>query len=347
MTKENPELPADLPEDVAISWFLRRSIAPLTDAEQAEFETWLEESSDHHEAFLEVEQFWAGSAQLAALPKFDDKRRAILRRIDRSAITRRAVLAGVAAVAVMAAAIGVRELEGPRRLADQAFRTAVGQQATVTLPDGSVVTLNTDTVVRTKEDEGRRLVFLDKGQAYFRVAKDRRHPFVVSAAGRTVTALGTAFDVRVDGGALRVVLVEGKVRVEGDAASERASGPKGAPAPAGAAASVRATEMEAGSELIAQSPADWRVTRTDVASATSWTRGKIVFDDESLGDVVAELNRYSERKIAIADPGLAGVRISGVYRPGDIEALAFGLRQTGIAKLERDAGGEARIVALR
>src|SRR5690606_13157038 len=141
-------------------------------------------------------------------------------------------------------------------------------------------------------------VYLDRGQAFFKVARDRRHPFVVAAAGRTVTALGTAFDLRVDDGGLKVVLVEGKVRVE---AARPAAG-AASPAPA---AAPMATDMSAGSRLVARDDTEWRLTPTDVGRQTSWLKGQLVFDGAPLGEVVEEMNRYSTRKIAIADPALA------------------------------------------
>ncbi len=331
-----------------MDWFLRRSVAPLAAAEAAAFEAWLAASPANRDAYVAVEEFWAGAGQLEALSKFGDKRRAVLRTMDVTRTARRGAMAGLACLVLAAAGAGLYGLVTPKSLATQSFRTAVGQQATVTLPDGSAVTLNTDTVVRTKADGERRLVYLDKGQAYFRVAKDRRHPFIVTAAGRTVTALGTAFDVRIDGGALKVVLVEGKVRVEAAEPNPPGTAPaaKSAKRPADRS-SGRSTEMEAGSQLVALEQADWRLTRADVTRETSWTRGKIVFDDEALGDVVAELNRYSERKIVIADRRLADERISGIYRPGDIEGFARALRHTGLARLEEHSGGEVRIVAGR
>ena len=214
-------------------------------------------------------------------------------------------------------------------MADQSFQTVVGQRATVTLPDGSSVTLNTDTVVRTRADQ------------------DRRHPFVVAAGGRTVTALGTAFDIRIDRGARKVVLVEGRVRVES------ARPPAALPPPQGKAAAVvkppmdRATEMSAGSQLVAPDDADWRLTRTDVERETSWLHGQLVFDDEALGDVVAELNRYSTRKIVIADAELAQRRLSGIYTPGDINGFAHALKATGVGRVGEETDTEVRIVAIR
>lgn len=339
---------ADTPhKDAAVEWFLRRSVAPLTPEEAAAFEAWLDASPANREAYATVTEFWAAAAQLENLPRFEGKRQTILRTMDRARTTRRAAMVGAfAALAVGITGVGVVGLSGPKPLATQAFKTAVGQQATVTLPDGSVVTLNTDTVVRTKADDGRRMVYLDKGQAFFRVARDRRHPFIVSAGGRTVTALGTAFDVRLEAGALKVVLVEGKVRVEAPALAPSSSLVPGSPAGAGPATRpMRSTDMEAGSQLVALGESDWRLTRADIERETSWTSGKIVFDDESLGDVVAELNRYSSRKIVIADAHLTGERISGVYKPGDIEGFARALRHTGLAELREDSSGQVRIVA--
>ena len=108
-----------------------------------------------------------------------------------------------------------------------------------------------------------------------------------------------------------------------------------------------ATDMSAGSQLVAPDDADWRLTRTDVARETSWLRGQIVFDDETLGDIVAELNRYSTRKIVISDPVLADRRLSGIYTPGDVLGFSRALKTTGLAEAREEPGGEFRIVALK
>jgi len=208
------------------------------------------------------------------------------------------------------------------------------------------VTLNTDTVVRTTADDDRRLVYLDKGQAFFRVAKDARRPFVVTAAGRTVTAIGTAFDVRVDHGALKVVLVEGKVRVE--SAKPQAAPQKtqtavpGSPPPA----APMSTDMSAGSQLVAPDDADWRLTRTDVARETSWLKGQLVFDGVGLAIIVEELNRYSTRKMVVADPRLAERRLSGNFAPGDVHGFSRALRAAGVADIREESDGEIQIIPL-
>jgi transmembrane sensor len=328
--------------EAAVDWFYRRQAGPLSDADAQAFSEWLAEPANR-DAYLAVEAFWAGAAQAQDLPRFDAKRDQILKDVNRQRVTRRAGAASLVALVAVIIGGGVYQVTAPKALVTQSFHTAVGQQATVVLPDGSKITLNTDTVVRTRADGERRLVYLDKGQAFFRVAHDRRHPFVVTAAGRTVTALGTQFDVRVESGALKVLLVEGKVRVQ--------TAPAPAPAPGGAPAAptplaARSTDMEPGSEFVALTDGDWRMSRVNVERETSWLHGKIVIDDRPLGEVVAELNRYSQHKMVIEDDGLAKVRLSGIYQPGDAKEFADSLRFAGVAKMQQGADGSLRIVPL-
>jgi transmembrane sensor len=143
----------------------------------------------------------------------------------------------------------------------------------------------------------------------------------------------------VEGGALKVVLVEGKVRVESAKAV--------AARHAAAAPIQQATEMSAGSQLMAVSEGDWRLTQTDVVRETSWLRRQIVFDDQSLNDIVAEMNRYTTRKMVIDDPELAARRLSGIYTVGDLAAFSEALRGYGVAELKEDTQGQVHVVALK
>lgn len=331
----------------AMDWVLRRDAGALTATEAEAFEAWLARSPLHRERFESTASFWSATSQLGSHPRMAEKRRWALALADRSRLTRRAIAASIAALVLGAGggSVLLHQSLGPKPLATQAFSTVVGQQATVTLPDGSTVTLNTDTRVRTVADPHKRLVYLDRGQAFFRVAKDPRRPFVVNAGGRTVTALGTAFEVRVDKGAFKVVLVEGRVRVE----APQAATAKGGVAPSSAPQSAPpiATDMSAGSQLVAASDADWSVSRINVVQETSWLQGQLIFDDEALGDVVAELNRYSPRKMVFTDSQLAARRISGVYTPGDVQAFSLALRDAKVADIRETGDGQIQIVPLR
>lgn len=340
MTRLMDEIAADTRKDAAVDWFLRRAAGPLTAAEADAFKAWLAEAPGNERTYATLDLAWSAAGEAESHPTVSARNQVLVKAVDRARTTRRGVIAALTIVVIGGAGAGWYGLTAPRPLATQAFETAVGQQATVTLPDGSKVTLNTDTVVRTRADQNRRLVYLDRGQAFFQVARDRRRPFVVTAAGRTVTAVGTAFDVRVDQGALKVVLVEGKVRVEPAA-------PKALQAPSDTAPVARTTEMTAGSQLVAPDDSDWRLTRTDVGRETSWLQGQIAFDDASLGEIVAELNRYSTRKIVIVDETLAKKRLGGIYKPGDLDGFSRALRSYGIAEVREESEGELRVVALR
>lgn len=327
------ELDIDPRKSAALDWWVRRRSASA-DVSFA-FEAWLD-APGNAEAYAEIERAWSAVAMAGEDPELMALRKSVS---ARGGPPRRAIAAGLVAALLGVSALGAYQVLTPKALADQSFRTAVGQRATVSLPDGTSVTLNTDTVVRTRADGERRLVYLDRGQAYFKVARDRRRPFVVTAAGRTVTALGTAFDVRVDGRGLKVVLVEGKVRVESlKPPTETRTGP---------AQSALATEMGAGSQLVAPDDADWRVTRTDTARETSWLRGRIVIDDKPLSEVVEELNRYSDRKVVLADAALGEAHLSGIFRPGDLDGLARAIETSRLGKVSESNASELRIVAMK
>jgi len=333
----------DAVREEAMAWRVRHEAGDLSQAERDAFEGWLARCPEHQDAYAGVEEFWAAAGELGRHPNYLAIRERAEAAVDRARFTRRALAAGLAAVVVGLGSAGFYFQLSPRSLADQSFRTAVGQRATVSLPDGSQVTLNTDTVLRTRADDNRRLVYLDRGQAFFKVAHDRRHPFVVSAAGRTVTALGTAFDVRVDRGELKVVLVEGRVRVQ----AAKPPPPAKSVAPAAQPAAPMATDMSAGSQLVAVNDSEWRLTPTNVDLETSWLKGQLIFDDEPLGEVVDEVNRYSTRKIAIADARLAERRVSGNVAPGDVHGFAMILQAAGVASLKEEPDGRIQIVAVK
>ena len=329
------ELDIDPRRSAALDWWVRRRSASA-DVSSA-FEAWLKETPDNADAYAEIESAWASMATAVEDPDLVAFRRSVS---GRTGLPRRAIAASLAAAVLGVSALGAYQLLTPKALVDQSFRTAVGQQATVTLPDGRIVTLNTDTMVRTRADDERRLVYLERGQAYFKVAKDRRHPFVVTVRPAAVTALGTAFDVRVDGRELKVVLVEGRVRVETLKPAPTAE--KAAPSQDGLV-----TEMGPGSQLVAPDDADWRVTRTNTARETSGLQGRIVIDDKPLSEVVEELNRYSNRKVVLADPALGEAHLSGIFRPGDLNGLIIALETSKLGRVVDNTGSEVRIVAMK
>lgn len=193
------------------------------------------------------------------------------------------------------------------------YRTQIGERLTVGLSDGSTMTLNTHSRAVVHFRRGERGVTLLDGQALFDVARNPKQPFVVTAADRRVTALGTMFDVRVSERDVAVTLLEGRVAV--DAASEAVS----------AAAPLR-TELAPGEQFVAaRDPIATEtlpmVRQVDVERTLGWRSGQILFDDDPLQEVIAEVNRYSRRQVMLADPSLAGLRISGAFNSANPAAF--------------------------
>jgi transmembrane sensor len=330
--------------EIATDWFARRRSGEMTPAETDALAAWLAQDEAHAEAFAAAGRMWSASGldairehpQILAL-----RERGLARRSRR----RWWMAAAPAAAACLAALIALPGVLGPglptapELLApsiQQEFRTSVGQRTTVRLPDGSLVTLDTDTVLRTRETAHRRLIFLDKGQAFFKVAHDKSRPFVVSAGGRTVTATGTAFSVRVAPKVFDVVLVEGSVRVESPVRATPLGLPTGR---------VQATEMQAGSELAAFDNRHWTVREADPAADTAWLHGRLVYKAAPLSEVVADMNRYSEKKIVIADAAVATRQLSGTYRAGDVEGFVKAVQDYGLARVASNDEGEVELTA--
>lgn len=329
------------PADVAARWFARRRLGGLDPLEQEAFDAWIQESAEHQLAYAEVEAAWRGVEDIRNDPRVMAMREQAVRR---NAPWRRFLApASIAAGLLLCVLAGWWAYDAGfipnRQFHTQSFRTAVGERSTIKLPDGSVVTMNTDTILRTEAAQGRRLVHLERGEAYFQVAKDASRPFIVSAAGRTVTALGTAFEVRVDSGRFEVTLVEGKVRVESPVADAgRAGG-------AARGAATQATEMAPGTQLVASDDTAWRLEEINAQQETSWLTGQLVFRAQPLAEVVAELNRYSHRQLEIDGQALADIPITGTFRPGDNESFAAAVTAYGMARAEEGPGGSIRLVA--
>jgi transmembrane sensor len=324
-------------EGQATTWFARQRSGEMAPDEAAALQVWLDADLRHRLAFEAVEALWGGFGETRDAPEILAMRADARRKPGRTVVWRAA--AGLVVAAVLGAGVwgGAHlNLFRSHELPNQTFRTEIGQRSTVTLPDGSVVTLNTGTVLRTRADGDRRLLYLDRGQAFFKVAKDRAHPFVVHAAGRKVTALGTAFDVRAEKGRFEVTLVEGKVRVESPLPAPLRARLPSAPA-------VQTTEMVAGNQFVAADTGRWSVEPTDTERETAWLTGWLTFENEPLGQVVGELARYSDAKILLEDPALAAMPVSGRFKAGDLDAFLKAVKIYDIEPVAAPRDGVVRL----
>lgn len=212
------------------------------------------------------------------------------------------------------------------------YVTGVGQQEKVELDDGSVVELNTDTQIRVEYDGDHRNIRLLKGEAHFSVAKDREKPFRVYADSNFVEAVGTAFSVKKWGDKVDILVTEGRVGiaavpVESDTtvASENAIIPP---------KNILLGLLEASQSLTLDSTtrsADaisakvLEIPQAELVRRVSWRDGLLVFNGETLDEVVAEISRYTRLSIEVVDPGAKELQVGGRYKTADIEGLLVAL----------------------
>lgn len=316
-------------EQVAADWFALRRSGPMADDDAQAFEAWLATDPEHRAAYDNLEHYW----QIAAAVREDPEVLAMRDAAGRHWGLRRVAAWGVGVAASLAVLVlAAVWLWSPVLISGrQNFHTAVGQTQTVMLPDGSAVTLDTDSVMRVHLTAGERRIQLDRGRAFFRVAHDASRPFRVVAAGRTVTALGTVFEVRADPRRFEVTLVEGRVRVEEP--------------PKRATARPAAVELTPGAQLVATANSNWAVAETDVARETSWLDGRLAFDNDPLSAVIAEMNRYSDKKIVIRDPTVANTPVLGVFKAGDVDAFVAAVENYHLAKVGQETDTTVELTA--
>lgn len=213
------------------------------------------------------------------------------------------------------------------------YETALGEQRTETLPDGSLVKLNTATKVALAYVAAERRVEILHGEAHFEVQKDKSRPFVVVAGGRRIRAVGTAFNVRMESdGRLAVTVTEGRILVS--ATPPNAAGSPGAPA-------AIQRQVDAGEELLADGEA-WQVKPLPpevLSSQLAWQRGMLVFDGEPLDVALAEVARYTPVKFLIRDVAISKMRVGGFYKSGDIDGLVRSLETNLHIKATRQTDG--------
>jgi transmembrane sensor len=288
-------------DESAAAWAARRLGGGASD--EAGFARWLDEDEAHAEAYARAEAVWALMGREAGSDDLLAVRREALRRAraKRPGWDRRAIAAG--AVAAIAAPAGLWWMRHRGRQGEL-FQTALGEQRTLTLADGSRVTLDALSVMRVRYSAAVRSIDLVQGRAYFEVAHDANRPLRVHAGPRTVTAVGTAFSVRREPRETMVVLAEGKVAV-----SDHES-------------PVTLALMTPGqSMLLVDGMGAGRPASADLDRELAWRRGQMVFDNVALVDAAAEMNRYSTLQVVVADPRLRTLRISGTFHAGESRAF--------------------------
>ncbi|MEM1434910.1 MAG: FecR domain-containing protein [Pseudomonadota bacterium] len=329
----------------AASWIVRQEEAGLSADQQADFERWLGQSDVHRACYQRMATLWGEASVLEDLNDIADAVEP-----ERPApwfVRHRGMLAAAAAGAVMAVCLTLMQPRGDGPGAAQDYVSAVGEQRTIDLPDGSVVQLNTETALSFQQSDQARTVRLLRGEAFFKVAHDSRRVFTVRTPLGSVEAIGTAFATRLIGrDGLEVTVAEGRVAVSPalSVADGVSSDPAGVPSSERAAHESKA-ELGAGTSAL-YTPERQLVTTAstiEINRKLAWRDGVLVFAGEPLRTVVDDISRYTKLKIAISDAALESLPIGGYFRVGETDALFEALELSFGVTVERLDGGHVRL----
>ncbi len=297
-------------ERIAAEWVVRLDDPRLSGAERATFDAWLMTDPAHRAAFEHARRAWSGLEVLKSQP---GRLRAVIapapKLADKPATPRaRNAAVGLGLLAVVA--LGVLYQTGNPWIALTAdYRTGAGEIRTVRLSDGTTVDLGASSAIAIEFDPQIRRVWLLAGEAYFTVAPrqgEERRPFVAAAEGGTAMALGTQFAVEDSGASAIVTAVEHRIEVSIPSASQGL---------ASVTLSPGDTVQYDGQKGLGP------VHRADVAAATAWRHGMLIFDNAPLSDVVAKLNRYRRGRIVVMNSALGERRVSGVFPTDNLDNI--------------------------
>ena len=211
----------------------------------------------------------------------------------------------------------------------QVAATQINRAAT--LPDGSRIILSAQTSINVDFNGSKRNLELSAGEAYFKVKHDRHHPFIVHAGDISVTAIGTAFDVRRESDRVTVTVEEGTVEIAGDVFAK-----KGLPATWRAEAGYQLTYSSQGRTAM--------ITSVDTSNALGWRSGELAYVWEPLGTVIEDLNRYSKHKVIIQDPAIAELRFTGTVFTASSDDWLKAIEQAYSVQAENTSTGDIVLV---
>lgn len=321
--------PHDAAETGAAEWDAKLRGARTTPRDVEAFNAWLEQDGAHRAANGRLQSALSILRDNAHQDELNTLRTDAWGIVQRAKRRRFVTIIASAAAAVLLLFVGITtqlKIAGDpvgRTPADTVFATSANQRTKVRLADKSVITLDAGTQLTARLGPTRREVTLLSGRALFEVAEDKRRPFVVKAKGRTITALGTVFDVSLSSQELRVTLAEGAVSVR-----------PARPQP-GKGQQILKPRQQFIERVGAAAPT---LRFVDAGRALGWTEGQIYFEDEPLATAVEEMNRYSRAEIVV-DAAAAQLRINGMFRTsnqaGFLEALELALP----VKVRRDDQG--------
>jgi len=281
----------------AVEWHLQLHSAAASDADRANFVAWQHQNSTHALAYSRIERMWgkfsvvepnAAKVSIESALQSGKAIKKIAQHGKGIALSLVAIISAYSAVQTQPAQIWLAE-----------NKTAIGEQRSMTLADGSTLMLNTNTALDIDFSDRQRLIKLYQGEVLITVAKDKSRPLIIATAQGTARALGTIFNVKTAEETTQVTVVESKV--------ETCTNP-----------SLFSFSQKACITLQPNQGANFTSSQIDSASnidaenIASWSTGTLAMDNQPLNQVLTELQRYSKAQIQFNADEISNMRVSGV-----------------------------------
>lgn len=279
----------------ALEWFARIKDEKATLEDQCAFAAWMAADPAHSVAFERAQALW---------DRFDIIKPEYERLRKSGRLRRRDVLLGGLAAAIIAP--GTYLLTRPGAFSDHT--TGIGERRIVTLPDGSTAELGSYSALSVDYTEHERRLTLDRGQAFFVVARDASRPFIVGAGVGSTHALGTQFDVKLVDDAVTVTVVEHSVSVH--------------------IPSAVPVEISEGWQVSYDAAGIAPPHQIDIATAQAWRQDRIVFEDVPLRDVLRELERYRRGRIVLMDDSIGNIPVTAIFETRKADAALRTIAET-------------------
>lgn len=282
----------------AAAWLEKADFGELTEIDEGALDAWLSESHAHRAAYWRLKAVWHESYRLSIL-----KSRTANHAAPPSTWKMPTMLLRLAAALVVVMVLGAGAFVALNNPQERAYATPIGGHETVRFADGTRIELNTNTVLRAKMTTRERIVWLEKGEAYFEVKHDPARPMSVIVGTRRIVDLGTQFLVHRDSSQARIALFEGRVR-------------------------IGATNLIPGDEAIATatSISVSRKSVEDLTNEIAWRNGVLAFRHATLADAAKAFNRYNATKLILADRDVAHQTIGGTFRTDDVQGFSAAVK---------------------
>jgi transmembrane sensor len=300
------QLASKTAHEQALAWFAHLQDSKVSQSDKAAFAEWLAASENHLNAYKRVERFWQSPALHQAASQVS------MPLPLPSGLKPHPKKQHFAAAACLLLLGGWLIATSGFLLHWQAdYVTATGEQRRIALEDGSVLVLNTGSAAALAYDRGQRVIRLLQGEAYFEVKPDKTRPFVVATGQGKVQVVGTRFNVN----------THTATSVDVESGSVACSGQQGG-----------FVRLSAGQHTVITEDAVSPATASEPGQAFAWLKGRLIFQDRPLAEVIAELGRYHHGAILIANTKLAQTRITGNYKLEDTGALILTLAEIAGAR---------------